>query len=148
MGRANVTKLQLQFSSKVISTRTNSEYHRWTPIYVGSDCVGTIDLDLMLSCAFRQSRASESQNNENEECSRPGPCFLGCQDCCPLSGAQMNCCIRNATKMWTRQLESLPGTLKNVYRASGQQSHCGQRNQRLNHHEQFGPCRQNGTVGW
>jgi hypothetical protein len=56
-----------------------------------------------------------------------------------FSGTQTNCCIRSGEKMWTRQVSSLPRTLKNVYCASGQQSHRGQGNERLNHHKDFGP---------
>ena len=42
--------------------------------------------------------------------------------------------------MWSRQLESLLRTLKNIYCASGQQSYRCQGNERLNHHKEFGPC--------
>jgi hypothetical protein len=38
--------------------------------------------------------------------------------------------------------------LKNIHRASGQESHCCERDERLHHHQTLGPPRENRRVRW
>jgi hypothetical protein len=75
------------------------------------DWVGTVDLDLIVVNAFSVVKTVALVAHTDELFDR------------------------ERHEMWTRQLASLPRTLKNIYCASCQQSHCGQGNERLNHHE-------------